>query len=109
VLVGILFWQRRNGVWWEGSLQKVIVEKVTGDIAKYRAQLSIANAAANADGSITAANRNGVSTGIWLEGVDADGSPKGYEWKYNKRVHTGATAWLAIAQLGRNPLEVKIE
>ncbi|MDR0725209.1 MAG: hypothetical protein LBF59_04275 [Prevotellaceae bacterium] len=96
----------RDGVWWEGSLQKVVVEKVLGNAAKYNAQLSIANAAANADGSITAANRDGVSTGIWLEGVNADGSIKGNEWKYNKRIHIGATAWLAIAQLGRNPLEV---
>jgi hypothetical protein len=99
----------RDGVWWEGSLQKLIVEKVTGNAAKYRAQLSIASAAANADGSMTAADRDGVSTGVWLEGVSADGSRRGYEWKYNKRVHTGATAWLAIAQLGRNPLEVKVK
>jgi hypothetical protein len=95
----------RDGVWWEGSLQKVVVEKVIGDDAKYRAQLSIANAAANADGSITAADRDGVTTGIWLEGVDADGNAKGAEWKYYKRIHTGATAWLAIAQLGVNPLD----
>ncbi|MDR2120465.1 MAG: hypothetical protein LBP64_06290 [Tannerella sp.] len=94
-----------DGTWWEGSLQKIVAEKVTGNDAKYRAQLAVANAAAEADGSITAADRDGVSTGLWLEGVNPDGTPKGNEWKYNRRVHTGATAWLAIAQLGRNPLE----
>jgi hypothetical protein len=95
----------RDGVWWEGSLQKVIVEKVMGNTMKYRTQLAIANAAANADGSITASDRDGVSTGIWLESVNADGTRKGHEWKYNRRTHTGATAWLAIAQTGVNPLE----
>ncbi|MDR2628351.1 MAG: hypothetical protein LBC40_09995, partial [Dysgonamonadaceae bacterium] len=95
----------RDGVWWEGSLQKIIVEKVAGNITKYEAQLAIANAAAEADGSITASDRDGVSTGIWLEGVNADGAPVGNEWKYNKRIHTGATAWLALAQLGANPLD----
>ncbi|MDR1527716.1 MAG: hypothetical protein LBS46_08645 [Dysgonamonadaceae bacterium] len=95
----------RDGVWWEGSLQKIIVEKVIGNVAKYEEQLAIANAAAEEDGSITAADHDGVTTGIWLEGANPDGTPKGNEWKYNKRIHTGATAWLALAQLGRNPLE----
>ncbi|MDR2810299.1 MAG: hypothetical protein LBB84_07065 [Tannerellaceae bacterium] len=95
----------KDGVWWEGSLQKIIAEKVTGNTAKYLSQLAIANAAAEADGSITAADRDGVTTGIWLEGVGADGKPQGNEWKYNKRIHTGATAWLALAQLGVNPLD----
>jgi hypothetical protein len=95
----------RDGVWWEGSLQKIIAEKVTGNVAKYEEQLAIANAAAEEDGSITAADRDGVTTGIWLEGTNPDGGHKGNEWKYNKRIHTGATAWLALAQLGVNPLE----
>ncbi|MDR2388312.1 MAG: hypothetical protein LBD89_00800 [Tannerellaceae bacterium] len=97
----------KDGIWWEGSLQKIIVEKVLGHTAKYAEQLAVANAAAQNNGSITAANRDGLSTGIWLEGVQADGSPKGNEWKYNQRIHTGATAWLALAQLGVNPLEPK--
>ena len=94
-----------DGIWWEGSLQKILAEKIAGNIEKYNVQLAIANAAAQADGSITAADRDGVSTGIWLEGVNPDGTQKGNEWKYNKRIHSGATAWLALAQLGRNPLE----
>lgn len=94
-----------DGVWYEGSCQKVVVEKTLGNDAKYREQLALLNAAAQDGGSITAADRDGVSTGIWLEGVDADGSPKGNEWKYDRRVHTGATAWLALAQLGVNPLD----
>jgi hypothetical protein len=95
----------KDGIWWEGSLQQIIAEKVAGNAAKADAQLLAATAAARPDGSITAADRDGVTTGIWLEGVDADGSPKGNEWKYNQRVHTGATAWLALAQLGVNPLD----
>jgi hypothetical protein len=94
-----------DGIWWEGSLEKVLAEKIAGDTIKYRRQLSIANAAAKSDGSITAADRDGVTTGIWLKNISADGTLTGYEWKYNKRVHVGATAWLAIAQLGVNPLD----
>ncbi|MDR0685978.1 MAG: hypothetical protein LBF79_00745 [Dysgonamonadaceae bacterium] len=95
----------RDGIWWEGSLQKIIAEKIAGNPEKAAEQLAVANAAAQPDGSITAADRDGVTTGIWLEGVGDDGQPKGNEWKYNKRVHTGATAWLAFAQLGVNPLD----
>jgi hypothetical protein len=94
-----------DGVWNEGSCQKIIVEKVLGNTARYRAQLALVNAAATAAGSIAAAGRDGLTTGIWLEGVNADGSHKGNEWKYSKRIHTGATAWLALAQLGVNPLD----
>jgi hypothetical protein len=95
----------RDGAWIEGSCQAILAEKVTGNTAKYEAQLAVVNAAAEADGSIAAADRDGLTTGIWLEGVNADGTPRGNEWKYNKRIHTGATAWLALAQLGRNPLD----
>ena len=48
---------------------------------------------AEADGSITTANRNNVTTG--------------FDWEYGKRIHLGATAWLAFAQMGQNPYAVK--
>ncbi|MDR0757246.1 MAG: hypothetical protein LBF85_05295, partial [Tannerella sp.] len=95
----------RDGAWFEGSSQAIISQKVTGNTAKYEAHLAIVSAAAEADGSITAASRDGLTTGIYLEGVDSDGKPRGNEWLYNRRIHTGATAWLALAQLGRNPLD----
>jgi hypothetical protein len=95
---------RDGKIWWEGTLQKTVVDKIMGNEDKYLAQLAFVNAAAEADGSITAASGDGLTTGIWLEGTNPDGTPKGNEWKYNKRVHTGATAWLALAQLGENPL-----
>ena len=40
---------------------------------------------------------NGLSTGFEVSGMDID-------WEYDKRSHIGATALLAFAQLGRNPL-----
>jgi hypothetical protein len=95
----------KDGVWSEGSCQAIIVEKVLGNTTRYYDQLATITTMAEPDGSITAADRDGVTTGIWLEGVDENGNPIGNEWKYNHRVHTGATAWLALAQLGVNPLE----
>jgi hypothetical protein len=51
-----------------------------------------------ADGSITAADRNGVSTGFFVSGTDV-------LWEYNRTTNLGATNWLAFAQLGVNPLQ----
>jgi hypothetical protein len=54
--------------------------------------------AALPDGSLPSADRDGVSTGFAVSGTDIP-------WVYKNRSHVGATAWLAFAQMGRNPFE----
>jgi hypothetical protein len=49
------------------------------------------------DGSIPAADRDGVSTGFVIVGTDI-------LWEYNNSQSIGATGWLAFAQMKKNPL-----
>ena len=93
---GYDFNEDRDGVWFEGTSQAALAYRQVGGDAKYRDILAYLNKSANADGSITAADRDGVTTGFLVSGTDIP-------WKYGKRVHIGAAAWLAFAQLGINP------
>jgi hypothetical protein len=87
-----------DGVWWEGTAQTALAYMQAGNQDKYRQILEVLNSNAEADGSITAADRDGVTTGFRVSGTDLP-------WMYGKRVHVGATSWLAFAQVGMNPLE----
>ena len=86
----------QDGVWFEGTAQVALAYQQAGDTEAYHRILAYLNASANPDGSITAADRNGVTTGFLVSGTELP-------WKYGKRTHVGATAWLAFAQLGTNP------
>ncbi len=86
-----------SGYWTEGSYQKIVSDWVLGHIDKYQAQLAQLDAEAKPDGSITAANIDGLKTGFYI----GDGS----EWIYDHRVSVGATAWKALAELGVNVLD----
>ncbi|MDR1029135.1 MAG: hypothetical protein LBL63_06925 [Clostridiales Family XIII bacterium] len=86
----------KDGVWFEGTAQVALAYLYAGNEAKYREILDALNANSLPDGSITAADRDGVTTGFTVSGTDIP-------WNYGKRVHVGATAWLAFAQMGRNP------
>ena len=87
----------RDGVWFEGTAQAALAYQQSGDSATYLKLIAYLNASAAPDGSITAADRDGVTTGFTVSGTDIP-------WNYNKRTHVGATAWLAFAELGVNPL-----
>ena len=51
------------------------------------------------DGSIPAADRDGVSTGFVVIGTDI-------YWEYHNSQSIGATSWLAFAQMGINPFDI---
>ena len=89
---GYDFNEDKDGVWFEGTAQAAAVYYIMGDTGKYGEILSFMQKNTANDGSITAADRNNVTTG--------------FDWEYGKRIHLGATAWLAFAELGRNPFEV---
>ncbi len=88
----------KDGVWFEGTAQAALAYQQLGDQGKYEQILAFLNRQANGSGSIAAADRDGVTTGFTVGGTDI-------AWKYGKRIHVGATAWLALAQLGENPFE----
>jgi hypothetical protein len=87
----------KDGVWLEGTAQAALAYKELGRDEKYREILAYLESVALPDGSLTAADRDGVTTGFTVGGSD---SP----WLYFRRRHLGATAWLAFAQAGYNPL-----
>jgi len=94
---GYDFNEDKDGVWFEGTAQVALAYKQAGNMEKYRKILAFLNQNAAPEGSITAADRDGVTTGFMVSGTDIP-------WKYGKRTHLGATAWLAFAQMGKNPL-----
>jgi hypothetical protein len=94
---GYDFNEDKDGVWFEGTAQVALAYKQAGNMEKYRKILAFLNQHAAPEGSITAADRDGVTTGFMVSGTDIP-------WKYGKRTHVGATAWLAFAQMGKNPL-----
>jgi hypothetical protein len=86
----------KDGVWNEGTAQVGVLYQMLGDNASAAKILDFLNNNRLPDGSLTAADRDGVTTGFLASGTD---SP----WLINHRQHLGATAWLFFLQLGRNP------
>jgi hypothetical protein len=89
----------KDGVWFEGTAQVALAYKAIGDDAKYSEILSFLESKKSANGSITAADRDYVTTGFTVSGMGD------MPWNYARREHLGATAWLAFAELGVNPFE----
>ncbi|MDR0851506.1 MAG: hypothetical protein LBN36_03320 [Clostridiales Family XIII bacterium] len=95
---GYSFQSGTGGIWYEGTAQVALAYKAIGDETKYQEILTFLNESALSDGSIYATDTDGLSTGFSVTGTNIP-------WEYTKRIHAGATAWLAFAQLGVNPLE----
>ncbi|MDR1082960.1 MAG: hypothetical protein LBL27_03720 [Coriobacteriales bacterium] len=87
----------KDGVWFEGTAQVALVYAQMGDTARYEEILALLDSNELPTGSMPAADRDGVSTGFIVNGTDI-------LWEYGNRPHTGATAWLAFAQMNYNPL-----
>jgi hypothetical protein len=90
----------KDGVWFEGTAQTALAYKAVGDNAKYEEIMAFLNKNMSKNGSITAADRDYVTTGFTVSGMGD------MPWNYGKREHLGATAWLAFARLGVNPFKV---
>jgi hypothetical protein len=90
----------RDGVWFEGTAQVALSYLLAADnVDKYNEIITYLNECALQDGSIYSANKDNITTGFTVSGTLI-------VWKYDRRVHLGATAWLAFAQLGKNPFDV---
>jgi hypothetical protein len=86
-----------DGIWNEGTAQVGVLCYLMGDDKRAEEIISLLQAGRLPDGSITAADRDGVSTGFKVSGMDIP-------WEYDRRQHLGATAWLSFLQQGgRNP------
>ena len=87
-----------DGVWNEGTAQMAICYGIVGNTERREAIVAYLETQTAEDGSIPAADRDGVSTGFVIAGSDAS-------WEYNNRQSISATAWLAFVQLDGNPFE----
>ncbi len=89
---GFDFNDDRDGIWWEGTAQMVVVYKILGENEKALKYLNEMRRTQFFDGNkkgIPAASHDGVTTGL--------------KWLYYKRPHVGATAWFIFAELNKNP------
>jgi len=101
VASGFDFNEDKDGVWFEGTAQAALAYRQLGHTTRYAELLAYLNANQVSDGSLPAADRDGVTTGLDVAGTDIP-------WLYNNRSHVGATAWLSFAQLARNPFDIAI-
>ena len=88
-----------DGIWNEGTAQMAVCYRVLGYTDRYDAVMAYLATQTDRDGSIPAADRDGVSTGFAVAGSDL-------LWEYNNEQNIGATGWLAFAQLGVNPFDL---
>jgi hypothetical protein len=91
---GFDFNEDRDGIWFEGTAQMASAWWLTSQPDKAQALIACIRAAQNPSGGIPAADRDGLTTGIYL----SDGQP----WLYHRRLHVGATAWLVLAETQQN-------
>ncbi len=87
-----------DGIWNEGTAQVALCCSKQGMRDEYSAILGYLKTQEDKDGGITAADRDGVSTGFLLSGTQE-------LWEYNNTLSIGATGWYALAQMQVNPLE----
>ena len=92
---GFDFNQDVDGVWFEGTAQMAVAFSCTGQRGKQTAVIHFLESAQDVSGGVTAADRDWLTTGFYLQ----DGTP----WMYYKRLHVGATSWLVFAEQSVNP------
>jgi len=83
-----------DGIWFEGTAHMIIAYQILGDRTQSNLYLDeLRNAqkeASNTNGKgLVAASHDSVSTG--------------FDWIYDARLHTGATAWFIFGETGYNP------
>jgi hypothetical protein len=95
---GFDFNDDRDGVWFEGTAHVAVARAFTGDdtgAEVLRTELRRAQQTLGNGRGIVAAAHDGVSTGF-----DTSANTP---FRWFRRLHVGATAWLAFAQRGFNP------
>ena len=88
-----------DGIWNEGTAQMAVCYLLLGDTEKYDRLMAYLDTQTEKDGSISAADKDDLSTGFVISGSDM-------LWVYHHEQSIGATGWLALAQLGENPFDL---
>ena len=87
-----------DGIWNEGTSQMAVCYHTMNSSEKYDRVMAYLKTQEAKDGSIPAADRDGVSTGFVVVGTES-------LWEYNNVQSISATGWLAFAQLCVNPFD----
>lgn len=95
---GFDFNQDRDGIWNEGTAQMALAFQLVRQTPRSDSLVSFLRSQQHPSGGIYAADRDGLTTGFDL--------PDGQPWLYFRRLHIGATAWLAVAENSFNPFSV---
>jgi hypothetical protein len=85
-----------DGIWNEGTAQIAVCYRQLKNTEKYERIMAYLETQTAKDGSIPAADRDGVSTGFAVVGTDI-------LWEFNNVQSISATGWLVLAQLDDNP------
>ncbi|MDR0841685.1 MAG: hypothetical protein LBN26_09960 [Christensenellaceae bacterium] len=91
-----------DGIWNEGTAQMAVCYSLLGDTEKYEIIIQYLKTQAGKDGSIPAADRDGVSTGFVVTGSDV-------LWEYHNSQSIAATSWYAFARMKINPFQLIAE
>ncbi|MEO5958007.1 MAG: hypothetical protein ABIR80_02735, partial [Opitutaceae bacterium] len=94
-LIGYDFNDDRDGLWFEGSGHAALAYRVAQQTAKSEEILSSLRSAQQIP--------NPAGDGMGIVAASHDGVSSGFNFKWFRRLHVGATAWNIAAQLGFNP------
>jgi hypothetical protein len=86
---GFDFNNDRDGVWFEGTAQQALAYGLMRNEKKYQETVEFLNKGQSRLGGLYASCHDGLSTG--------------FDWKYNRRTHLGATCWYIFAKKRWNP------
>lgn len=87
-----------DGIWNEGTSQMAICYFILGEEQKYQNIMKYLKTQVTNQGSLPAADRDNVSTGFIVSGLDLD-------WEFHNTISIGATSWYAMAQMKYNPFK----
>ena len=83
-----------DGIWFEGTAHMIIAYQILGDRTQSNLYLDELRKAQK-----EASNTNGKG----LVAASHDSVSTGFDWIYDARLHTGATAWFIFGETGYNP------
>lgn len=90
----------RDGLWLEGTAQAALAYRVVGRADDAQPLLATIAKQIAPGGYVYATREPRITTGLALSADSASA-----DFYYYRRPHLGATAWAALAALGRNPFE----
>lgn len=97
---GFDFNEDKDGIWFEGTAQMACAYYATKQADRRKQCIAKIEKNVLKNGAVPAASTEALTTGLYF----SDGKP----WLYYNCAHTGAAAWLLLAEAGKNPFWIKL-